>query len=475
MLAVTPTELGTDAERRLLAIMTGLGPGSSGQGGLVVFVPVVDGPRQRRQADALIFLPETLVVVRAVGIGRQGGELIPSAEHPWTVGGEVLRLHGGGSSPQPQLTRAVEVVGETLRAGGLDPGSLPSLVVLDGAITSVSRADAAAQAARMQARDVLAALRRCIAAGSQGDTRIWTTADVKAALDVLGIYGRVPSVEELNGEGFLYSPYVLRRLDMAGAGRGFAPAPVVHQSDPTGSGPYAEPTRALEPPTAASGSLAAMFNDEPELRRRRSVAFRLVAVLTVLAVVAALVVVLVGNLGRDTDTPDTASGESSPSVSASVSAEPVAPPEQELGGSTYTLAAPVQRDDDCAENAYGQVADFFVASPCTGLQRSLFLTDIGGEPAVVSLSIVTMPDEASAEEFRTLVDAAGTGNVSDLLRAGVRIDGGPAELDSPAFASALSDRMVRIAEVGWLQPGTAGDEAELEAAADRALQLQLPD
>ncbi|CAN5276394.1 hypothetical protein BH20ACT5_BH20ACT5_19080 [soil metagenome] len=457
MLAVAPTELSTDAERRLLAILTGLGSGTGNQGGLAVFVPVVDGALQRRQADALIFLPETLVVVRAVGIGRQGGELRATADRPWMVGAEILRLPGGGSTPVPQLAKAAEAVGASLRGGGLDPGSLPALIVLDGAITTVSRSgEEPVVATRMQSRDLLAALRRCMAQGSQGDTRIWTTADVRAALDVLdvlGIHGRVPSVEGLNGEGFLYSPYVLRRVGVGD--------------------PRAETTQffAATTPPAEPSSLGGLFDGPPEPRRRSGAGIKVLAALTALALVALLVVVLVGDLVRQTDSPDTASEASEPSASDPV--EPELPPEQEVDGATYTLAAPVQRDEDCAANAYGQVADFFLDRPCTGLQRALFTTEIDGRPAVVSLSIVTMPDHASAEEFQGLVDAPGTGNVSDLLRAGVRIDGGPAELAGPAFASAVSDQSVWIAEVGWFDPAADGAEPELDMAAIRALRLRL--
>ena len=41
-----------------------------------------------------------------------------------------------------------------------------------------------------------------------------TSQVVRAALEALELGGRGPTVEELNGEGFPYSPYVLRRPEL---------------------------------------------------------------------------------------------------------------------------------------------------------------------------------------------------------------------------------------------------------------------
>ncbi|MEJ7705691.1 MAG: hypothetical protein WKF47_19675 [Geodermatophilaceae bacterium] len=121
------------------------------------------------------------------------------------------------------------------------------------------------------------------------------------------------------------------------------------------------------------------------------------------------------------------------------------------------------------------MAEFFGTTPCDGLSRALFTATIDEAPAVLSVSVVTMPDEASAAALRELADTNGTGNVSDLLRAGVQIDGGPSELVAAAYDSELSGTEVRIVEVAWVDEATVGDEALLEAAAADALLLEVPE
>jgi len=547
VLCLAPIELVTEAERRLHRAVSGLGPGTGVLGGLVVFVPVVDGAMQRRQADAVAFLPETVVVVRALGMGRQAGELRPSATGSWTVGGDILRLSGGGSTPAAQLRKAVELIHAALDSGGLDPGSPSALAAIDGAITSVrDRSAGGPVACSMDAGDVLTGLRHCANVGSQGDTRVWTTADVKAALTIFGLQARGPSVEELNNEGFLYSPYVLRgRQSAVGAGADLAPAlsllsgsfappataqpPASRQARPTPSAApvWDEPDRMDEPdsgqpvrnspgrpeprtPMAAESVVAADVVHEPQQedggvgglfaeaadhdtgtkatgssrksgkpRSRRSSRPRLfvgVAVLLVFAVVAALVYTLSsGQRGDDPEGAATEAGGTTPAAGTSATTtSPSAQPTQEIAGSTYTLAA-VRSDTDCAVNSYGQVAEFFAATPCSGLARALFTTTVDDAPAVVSVSVVSMPDEATAEALQVLVDTSGTGNVSDLLRAGVEIDGGPGELVAAVYSSELTGTVVRIVEVAWVDADADADAdaSRLEAAADDALLLEV--
>lgn len=574
MLCLAPIELVTEAERRLHRALSGLGPGTGVLGGLVVFVPVVDGAMQRRQAEAVAFLPESVVVVRAVGMGRQTGELRPSATGMWTVGGEILRLSGGGASPAGPLRKAVELIVAALSAGGIDPGAPAALAAIDGLITSVrDRSAGGPVACSMDAGDVLTGLRHCANVGSQGDTRVWTTADVKAALAIFGLQSRGPSVEELNNEGFLYSPYVLRRAQsavgartdaapavsllsgpfapvgrsapatpplpaealvppaptgpMPAPGSAAAPGPPVFsplsawddsdlpeaapaatqlEAPPTTTAPRAkapEPVWAdspvpeapsdarsddsgvgglfAEPATSPSTQIPSQppppVSDPASGRSSRAAVLLGVAVLLVLAAVAGLVYALSSGLGgNDPAGSDEQAGATSVSTppAASTEADPTERPTQEIAGSTYTLEA-ARNDADCAANAYGQVAEFFVTTPCDGLTRALFTATVDEAPAVVSVSVVTMPDETSAAALQVLADTSGTGNVSDLLRAGVQIDGGPSELVAAAYDSELSGTQVRIVEVAWVDAATDGDEARLEAAAADALLLEVPE
>jgi hypothetical protein len=189
-----------------------------------------------------------------------------------------------------------------------------------------------------------------------------------------------------------------------------------------------------------------------------------------LALVVGLAVVGVLLLGGDDDG---GSADAAPSTSAPASTSspegPAVGTTEVVNGVTFTLQAS-QSDTTCREHAYDAVADFFATSDCTALARSLWSAETGGQPAVVSLSRVTMPDVASAQALRALADTDGSGNVSDLLREGVRYDGGPASLSRAQYASAQQDATVTIVETSWTGSGTGATSA-LDALASTALAL----
>lgn len=541
MLCLAPIELVSDAERQLFRVLTALGSGSTVLGGLMVFVPVVDGAMQRRQADAVAFLPETVVVVRALAMsGRQSGELQPSASGSWSVGSEVLRLSGGGSNPAGQLARAAELVHATLESGGIDPGTPPALAVIEGSITSVrNRSAGGPVACSLDAGDVLTGLRHCANLGLQADRRVWTTADVKAALSIFGLQGRGPSVEELNNEGFLYSPYVLRRVTtgsrgpVPGSGRATSPRarqpateaavpalvpaalPALEErraavrtaptaaptaAPPAGAGGRAaqgepEPPDAVTAPNDPAGSdvgLVGLFDGEgrpparpaapprapstPSRRRKsRPVLLALAVVLLVLAGVAGVFYAVRSGLddgagGANADAPSTSA---SASATTPASTAPTTPPTQVIGEQTFALQS-ARTDTDCAAHSFGQITEYFAGTPCAGLTRGLFTTEVDGAAVLVSVSVVRLSDDVTAGEFRTLVDTSGTGNVNDLLSSGETYQGAPAEFPSGAYASDLDGVEVRIVEAGWLDEAAGGDDALLEATADAALALDVP-
>lgn len=139
------------------------------------------------------------------------------------------------------------------------------------------------------------------------------------------------------------------------------------------------------------------------------------------------------------------------------------------GGYQFTQHA-AKADTDCASNAYGQVADFFRDTPCMGLRRLLFTSSAGGEPVVVSVSTVTMSDERSAAALKKLADTNGTGNVSDLLRAGVRPSSVPSSLTGASYASDHEDEVVVIVEADYTDPSKRSDE-ELDKITEAAIEL----
>ena len=146
---------------------------------------------------------------------------------------------------------------------------------------------------------------------------------------------------------------------------------------------------------------------------------------------------------------------------------------QTVSGVQYTVEA-VEIDDTCLGHAYGDTADFFADNDCTGLSRALYSADIDGGPVVVAVSRVQLPDAATARDLRTLTDRNGSGNVSDLLREGVRYTGSPAELSGSEYASALSGPVVTIVESAWVNDDAAGGSAPVDQAADDGLALAVP-
>ncbi|WP_010310829.1 hypothetical protein [Saccharopolyspora spinosa] len=69
----------------------------------------------------------------------------------------------------------------------------------------------------------------------------------------------------------------------------------------------------------------------------------------------------------------------------------------------------------CKDKAYGQVERFFAAHPCRSLHRFMAeLVSPSGISVLVAVSVVDMPNAASAAEFKDLVDVHGTGNVLEL-------------------------------------------------------------
>ena len=639
MLILTPTPLQTAAERALFAELAGWDSGGGVRGGVMASLPLVEGPMQRRQADAVLFVPEGVAMVRVVEVERQAGVVTTNPEGAWTIGpgdgpGDVLQLAGGGSTPLEGLMRAGMHAAVTLRKAGLEPGRIARLTVLTGQVTGLVPADGdlgeGDQVALVDSRSLLLGVARASRHAGTDNPRLWTTADVRAAIEALGVAGRTPSVEELNVEGFPYSPYVLRRPDLltpaamnAGPGRPAAPivgamggpatgatpaaaperagsagplvdpaaaarvaaaavqaqeaqeeaeraasSPVAAQQTPPEQTPpqqapthqaptqqaptYQEPTyQAPAPQTATSYAPAAQphapaahqatvpvelrsaaardtvapayepgvvgpraapddtdglgglftggptATEAPRLRRElppelqprppasppaapwgrppaehRSGAPRGRTALLVLAVLGVLLVVGIGIWAATRDPDGDGSGGTAATSSAppapTTSAGPVVGDTAVVDGTTFTLQA-VQVDETCQGHAYDAVAAFFASSDCTELTRSLWSADADGRPAVVSVSQVVMPDVASAQALRSLADTDGSGNVSDLLREGVRYEGGPTRLSGAEYASASDGTTTTIVETSWT--GAAGSTSALDALASNGLSL----
>ncbi|MGY1712546.1 hypothetical protein ACI8AC_23850 [Geodermatophilus sp. SYSU D00758] len=644
MLALTPAPLQTAGERALFAELARWDTGGAVRGAVVASIPVVDGPMERRLSDAVLFVPEGVAVVRVVEVVRQRGVVTALPDGAWTIGagagpGDVLQLSGGGSTPLDGLMRAGMDAAVRLRRAGLEPGRIARLSVLVGEITGLLPADGdlgeGDQVALLDPRSLLLGIARSARYAGVDNPRLWTTADVRAALEALGLAGRVPTVQELNGEGFPYSPYVLRTPDLLGpaamaasrpaapgeapggevppaaappavpvpspgawtparpapagwgspqqpqtppqpapawpvpAGRplvdpaaaaavaaaairadeeaaacaaaaasapaspppappapaGFPPAPAPAQRDtlvgPTvgvtpeetggigglfAGGERDTPEDAVPPPApfdpaplgpapfepapfepAAAGPApsgtgqpevhappgGALVGPRPRPARRTAV---LLAAAVALVVVLGIAGVLLLSGGED----DVAAARGTTTSAATGAPEPPEDPgprpgDREVVDGLTLVAREVQVADTCVGNSYGAVAEFFASSDCAGLARALWSTEVGGRPVVVSVSAVDMGDAASARALRALTDQSGTGNVSDLLREGVRYQGGPEALSKAEYASAVSGATVTIVETSWVDPARTGSSADLDVVAGTSLVLPMPD
>ena len=279
MLIVTPTPLQTAAERAFFAELAGWDTGGGVRGAVMASLPIVEGPMDRRQSDAVLFVPEGVAVVRIVEVERQSGVVTATPEGSWTIGdgnspGDVLQLAGGGSSPLDGLMRAGMHAAITLRKAGLEPGRVARLTVLTGAITGLLPADGdlgeGDQVAVLDARSLLLGVARAARHAGTDNPRLWTTADVRAGIEALGVAGRTPSVEELNGEGFPYSPYVLRRQELLtpaalnAAPPRFAPEPL---NTPAPQAVPQQRTPPLVDPAAAARVAAAAVQAQEDAER----------------------------------------------------------------------------------------------------------------------------------------------------------------------------------------------------------------
>lgn len=220
MLTVAPPDRGSEAEHAAYRLISEWDNGTRVLGGVVVFRMQEDPKGHRRQADAVLFVPDGIVVVRIIAPARQRGSVQAHATGAWSIGTEILRMSGGGSNPLPSLRAAAESVAADLRAHGLEPGDVAQLIVVghgDPVEPADGRLADGVVVCPMTNEGFAVGIRRAAAVAAAGDVRQWTTADVKAGLAALRAPGRTPAVEELNSEGFMYSPYVLRRPDLVAA------------------------------------------------------------------------------------------------------------------------------------------------------------------------------------------------------------------------------------------------------------------
>jgi hypothetical protein len=192
----------------------------------------------------------------------------------------------------------------------------------------------------------------------------------------------------------------------------------------------------------------------------RLVALLLAGWLVVSLLVLVILLVVSGRRSADQAQGPTRSGSSSASTS-----RPPASSGSALALPDGWVREASDRQADCAAHAYGQVQSYFARSPCVSVERLLATTNQGGRAVVIASNVVTLRSAAQAEQYLTLVNADGTGNIADLLREGVSYAGGPDKLPDAAFASRQDGTKVWVAEAGYVGGTSSATDPILRAIA----------
>jgi hypothetical protein len=147
-----------------------------------------------------------------------------------------------------------------------------------------------------------------------------------------------------------------------------------------------------------------------------------------------------------------------------------ATPSLTAGGVSFSPEGAV-RALDCAGHAYGDVRVWLGQHPCTDVVRSVFQTTSDGQPAAVSLAVVTFHDPATAKAFGDVANSPGSGGITDLVKDGARWTGGPTSFDNAAYTVAVHDNSVRLTEVVWVDRASTPTDPALTKLASAAAGL----
>lgn len=445
-----------------------------------------------------------MTVIAAHEVSGGDGYLFAPLQGTWTIGGRSARIDGVGSNPVRDVDLALKRIVASVRRGGLDPGYVQSLIAVHGPVSGVAQPETergqGAVVAPTDPHQLLEAIDLATASRSVGLSSIWTTADVIGVLEALGFDCSTLDNQLFTQEGFPYSPYVLRPTSIEdtpfaraetnpGASRPLrsyaaprGPLPVSAQSDAGPAGPSRDhretgpvpavtpPLHEVSPPTSGPERLLVAGDDEPPERHRSP--WRWLVPLAVLLLVGAGVWFGASTIFGSNNSDESAGSNRTEQTDGGAGGSAGEPVAQTVGGYAFEPDAS-DTQSSCADYAYGEVKEFLVEQPCTELQRALFLTEVDGKPVAVSVSEVTMPDSDGAAALKAMTDTSGTGNVNDLLREGVQPDGYPSAevLVGGEYASSVIENKVRIVEAAFADGSKT--TANVDAAADAALQLEI--
>ncbi|WP_106848135.1 hypothetical protein [Blastococcus sp. Marseille-P5729] len=504
MLVLTHGSPAHEAQRRTFKVLHDFGLGAQERRGLVV---LGDGFERFGPIAGVVCTPEAMAVIAAHEITGADGYLFAPLRGGWTIGGRPALVDGSGTNPVPQVDAAAKQIVAAARRGGLDPGYVQAILVLDGPITGIAQPETQRGGGVAIVPLSPEGLRQAVDVASTnrepGLASIWTTADVIELLQVLGFDARDLDVQLLTAEGFPYSPYVLRptstddvpfsrpestpratralrHLSDRPGGLSIASVLGAAAGDqrPTGPVPQVTPPLRAAPVEAPppTGPAALLVDPEHEPEPRRSPWRWLVPLLALAVLVAAIWIgatTLLGDADKpDADTVPSSAAEGDGPPAGGSESDPSEPGPQEAGGYTFQQTA-ADQVQDCASHAFGQAGDFLAEHACTSMERAIYLTTVDGKQVVISLAEVQMPDAGSAAELKALLDTEGTGNVNDLLRENKAPEGSPPKevLGDSEYASSVDGEQVRIVLAAYADG--AAPTAKVDAAADAALALKI--
>ncbi|WP_026197395.1 hypothetical protein [Sciscionella marina] len=168
--------------------------------------------------------------------------------------------------------------------------------------------------------------------------------------------------------------------------------------------------------------------------------------LVAIAVVSGVIWWLANRDGSGQD-PEQAAGQSNAGTPGSSAANK--PRFERVGG-------PVD-GDDCRKRSYGTAKKYFKEHNCAALHQVLYASETERGKVLSSVSTVTMASPGDANGLKRLTDSDGTGNVTDLVTAGVRLPGGPKTVKGSGYASKVRGNTMIVVESGFFASSQHGD------------------
>ncbi|SHF41139.1 hypothetical protein [Streptoalloteichus hindustanus] len=421
----------SDVGADLRATLAACGPGSGVLGGVALLG--VTPPDCPRPLDAVLVLPRGVLVVCGADLPNPALRLEAPLQGSWRVDGWELVRPDGAVNPASEALTAAAAVSQRLQKLRAEPLPVSTIVAVGPYVERVVQPSAdlhrgvrvlypSASALLAAARELSTADRPC------------GVDQVQRLLTALGMPFDELGVAALTGEGFAdaVSP------DLATSSTVLIPR-VLDTAD--------APPPSTTPATPAKAG------------QRRIPRWLPIASI---ALAGLLLVALVVTVATGDDEP---APRATPTTSA---------PASTVDGVRFARRA-TAADADCAARSFGDVQVWLTQNRCSGLRRALFEVDGPGGRAAVSVAVLTFPQAATAEQFRGVAGAPGTGGVSDLVREGRGWDGGPKSFSGAALATARDGERVRLAQAVWLDERSRPDDARLRALAERALRVPLPD